>query len=208
MSAAISQSPAHQWFTNNLPEIQSRSRACLSRLPHNYREEAMAEVMGAVFKAGVHAQRNGVLAKITPYHAVVYAVKQFRQGRRMAGYTTTDVLSEATQAKGRCKVVSLSSLDPDELENGRPVTLAETLADQRQDCNPYEQVRQNLDYPGILRQERVSRKARKVFKALTKDRSTGQGLRLAMDLKVSPGRICQLKEELAKVLAKHDYATV
>jgi hypothetical protein len=202
MSAAISQSPAHAWFMENLPEIQSRSRACLSRLPRHQREEAMAEVVGSVFKASVHAERNGVLARITPFHAVVYAVKHYRQGRRMAGYSSTDVMSEATQIKGRCKVVSLSSVS----ETGdSPLTLSETLADRRQDNNPFEQVRKNLDYPAILRKEKVSRKARKIFSLVAADRSLGQGERIATALRMSPGRVCQLKTQLAEALAKYDY---
>jgi hypothetical protein len=204
MSAAISQSPAHTWFMQHLPEIQSRSRACVSRLPRHQRDDAMAEVVGSVFKASVHAERNGVLARITPFHAVVYAVKHYRQGRRMAGYSSTDVMAEATQIKGRCKVVSLASV-PEESKDGS-MTLAETLADRRQDNSPFEQVRQNMDYPSILRKERVSRKARKIFGLVATDRSTGQGERIAMALRMSPGRVCQLKSQLAEALAKHDYA--
>jgi hypothetical protein len=205
MSAAISQSPAHTWFMQNLPEIQSRSRACLSRLPGHQREEALAEVTAAIFKASVSAERNGVLARITPFHAVVYAVKHYRQGRRLAGYSSTDVMSDATQIKGRCKVVSLESAAPRESGDRHSLTLAETLADRRQDNSPFEQVRQNMDYPSILRNERVSRKARKVFMVLTQDRTLGHGQRMACELKVTPGRVTQLKGELAEALARHDY---
>ena len=208
MSAAVTQLSAHNWFMQNLPEIQSRSNACLSRLSGERREDAQAEIIGAAFKATVHAERNGVLGNITAFHVVTNALKQCRQGRRMAGYTTTDVMSEATQLKGRCKVLSLSEPTARKSGERQCLPLSETLADRRQDNNPLEQVRRNLDYPEILRQEHVSPKARKVFKSLTRDRTTGHGLRLAHELMVSPGRITQLKGELAEALRRHDYTTV
>ena len=196
---------AHSWFSKNLPEIQSRSRACLSHLRPEQREEAMSEVLGVVFKTCVNAHKRGVLGRVTPFHAVVFTVKQYRAGRRMAGYSSTDVTSEATQIKGRSKVVSLSSVVDQDQETGCWLPLAKVLADRRQDNNPYEHVRQNLDYPSILRTERVSRKARKVFRMLAEVRGPGAGLMIAHDLKVSPGRVCQLKYELADALSRHDY---
>ena len=201
----ISSSPAHCWFSQNLSEIESRSRACLSRLQPEQREEAMAEVLGAVFHASVNAQKRGVLARITPFHAVVFAVKRYRTGRRMAGSSITDVMAEGTQLRGRSKVVSLSAITEHDAETGRPLPLSEVLADRRQDNNPLEQVRRNLDYPGILRKERISRKAREVFHLLSEVRGPGAGLVMAQELKVSPGRVCQLKSELAVALARHDY---
>jgi len=201
----VSSSPAQSWFTRNLPEIQSRSRACLSRVRPDQRDDALAEVMGVVYKTSVNAQKRGVLAKITPFHAVDFAVRQYRQGRRMGGYSSTDVTSEATQRLGRSRVVSLSDLLPRDRETGHPMAISEVLADRRRNNSPYEQARQNMDYPGILRQERVSRKARKVFKLLTQVRGQGAGLVMAHTLRLSPGRICQLKDQLATALAKHGY---
>src|ERR1035438_690174 len=84
MSAALLSSPAHAWFMNNLAEIQSRSRVRLKHLSGDRQEEALAEVVGAVFKASVHAHRRGVLDRITPFHAVNYAVRQFRVGPPLA----------------------------------------------------------------------------------------------------------------------------
>src|ERR1035438_9190683 len=114
MEAAMSEalnlpSPAHTWFMNNLAEIQSRSHARLKYLSGDRKDKALAEVVGAVFKASIHAQRRGVLDRITPFHAVNYAVRQFRVGRRLAGTSTTDILSEAAYLMGRCKVISLST---------------------------------------------------------------------------------------------------
>ena len=203
--SSVSRSPAHVWFSQNLPEIQSRARACLSHLLPEQRAEASAEILGSIFKTCVSAQNRGTLHNITPFHAVVYAVKHYRAGRRMAGYSSTDVMSEATQLKGRSKVVSLDSITEHDLETGRPLPLSEVLADRRQDNNPSEHVRQNLDYPVILRTERVSRKARKVFRLLSEVRGQGAGLFIAHELKVSEGRVTQLKDQLGDALARHDY---
>ena len=98
---AVQVSPAHDWFMNNLSEIQHRSRAGFSRLHAEEREEAMAEVIGTVFQAGVNAAKRGVLHRITPRLAVIFAMRHYRQGRRLAGYSSTDVSSPATQIKGR-----------------------------------------------------------------------------------------------------------
>src|SRR5438552_2962720 len=98
--SAVFQSPAHIWFLSNYEEIQSRTRACFSFLRVTDREEAVAEVIAVVFKASVLAANKGVLHRVTPYHAVRFAVLQYREGRRMAGYSSTDVMNEATTIKG------------------------------------------------------------------------------------------------------------
>jgi hypothetical protein len=85
------------------------------------------------------------------------------------------------------------------------LTLAETLADRHADQQPFEQARVNIDYPAIFRQERVSKKARQVFRMLSAVRGYGNGLEIAAALKISPGRVCQLKDELARALEKHGY---
>ena len=84
---AASTSEAHDWFIRNLAEIQSRSHACFARLNPDLREEAVAEVMANVYQASASAARRGVLAKITPYHAVVYATKHFRTTRLLLAMT-------------------------------------------------------------------------------------------------------------------------
>ena len=203
--SVVSRSPAHVWFAQNMPEIQSRARACLSHMRPEQREEATAEILGAVFKTSVNAAKRGMLGNITPFHAVVFALKQYRAGRRLAGTSSTDVLAESTQIKGRVKVVSLESIAEHDKETGRPLPLSEVLADRRQDNNPYEHARQDLDYPAILRTERVSRKARKVFRLLCEVRGQGAGLVIAHELRVSEGRVTQLKDQLADALARHDY---
>jgi hypothetical protein len=207
--SAVVESPAHAWFLGHLPEIRSRCRAALTRLRAESREEATAEVTAAVFKAAVHAARNGTLGRVTPYHAVAFAVRQFRQGRRVAGYSSTDVTSEAAQAKGRAKVSALPAGDG--RDAGAPAgacrgSLSDELADRRRHADPYEQARQNLDYPQILERERVSAKAKALFGMLSAARGRGRGMQIARALNVSEGRVSQLKQQLAEALTKHEYA--
>ena len=206
---SVVESPAHIWFLNHLPEIRSRGHACLSRLRGDAYDEAMSEVVGSVFKGAVYAARSGNLERVTPYHAVRFAVKQFRQGRRLAGYSSTDVTAEAAQLKGRATVLPLPGADATHGSNrkvSRAASLSEELADRRQHFNPFEQARQNLDYACILKQEHINKKARKVFRLLSAVRGLGQGREIAKVLGISPARVCQLKQQLADALAKHDYA--
>ena len=192
---------AHDWFLNNLDEIRSRAGACLGRLRPEHREEAVAEVVAAVFCAAVRAARRGVLERVTPFHAVDYAVRQYWQGRRVAGTSSTDVVADATTAKRRVRVVSLESPDAEADAANANVTLAETLADRRVHDMPLEKVRQNLDYDYILRAEKVAAKARRLFSLLSAVRGKGCGNRIAQALNVSPGRVSQLKVLLARALA-------
>ena len=200
-NTAASTSPAHDWFMQNLTEIQSRSRAVFARLTPERREDAVSEVMAHVFQASESAARRGVLAKITPYHAVVFAAKHYRKGRRIAGYSSTDVSSEATKIKGRVHIVSIESAD--EHDTGHSV--AEMLADNRMDQRPLEQVRVNFDYKAIFRREKVSRKAREVFRLMSATRGYGANQDIAAELGVTPGRVSQIKAELARALEKYGY---
>lgn len=202
---AIPSTPVQNWFIRHLPEIESRSRACFCHLRPEQRDEALAEVFGVVYKTCVNAQKRGVLAKITPYFAVVYAVRQYRAGRRMGGTSSTDVMAETAQVKGRAKVVSLNSIVECDSQTGRPMPLSEVLADRRQDNSPLENVRKNHDYHVILRKERVSRQARTVFRLLAEVRGQGACQVIAHELKVSPGRISHIKSELAEALERNDY---
>jgi hypothetical protein len=82
--------------------------------------------------------------------------------------------------------------------------LSEVLADRRVK-NPLEACRQDLDYPGILRQQHASRPARRVFAYLAQTHGSRRQTELARELEVSPPRIVQLKHRLVDCLAGEDY---
>lgn len=198
------ESSAHRWFAVHRIEIESRIKACFCRINDNELEEATAEVLANVYKAIDSAARRGVLGNVTPYHLVVYAVKHFWQGRRMAGYSTTDVMSEATRRRGRVTVMSMSSPIGHNSDEDTP-TLAEVLADRGDDADPFEATRRNRDYGDIFDNEGISMKARRTFDMLSADRGLGCGMRIARALGVSSGRVTQLKDELAAALGRHGY---
>ena len=197
-------SAANDWFMQNLAEIQSRSRAVFARLTPERREDAIAEVMANVYQASESAARRGVLARITPFYCVTFAAKHYRKGRRIAGYSSTDATSEATRVKGRAHVVSIESAD----QHDSSLSVAETLADKHIDQRPLEQVRVNLDYQTIFRREKVSKKAREVFRLMSATRGRGANTEIAAELHVTPGRVSQIKAELARALEKYGYGPV
>jgi hypothetical protein len=105
----------------------------------------------------------------------------------VAGTSSKDVTSAAKAAKRRVRVVSLETPDSEGDAGKITVSLAETLADRRVHELPFEKARQNLDYPYILRAERVGDKARKLSSLLLEIRGKGCGNRIAQALKVRPG---------------------
>lgn len=195
---------AHQWFNDNLPEISIRARGVFFYLRDDDRDEAIAEAVAYAYTAIDSAARRGTLHNLTPFHLVNFAAKHFRQGRRVAGYSSTDVMGEATRRRGRVSVVSMSSPIARGDEEDAP-TLAEVLADRGDDADPFEATRRNRDYGDIFDNEAISVKARRAFDMLSADRGLGCGMRIAKALGVSSGRVTQLKDELAAALGRHGY---
>lgn len=199
--AAQASTEANAWLTQHHEELCSRAGASFARLDPGRREEAVAEVIALVADSAHRAAERGTLARITAYHAVTYASRQVRCGRRATGTSSTDVLAEATQRKRDIRVLSLDA----ELDVQDPsFCLRETLAG-RDSEDPGEVVRRCHDYPFMLNQKSVSAKARATFRFLAETHGEGKQADLAMELRVTPGRIVQLKRELEQALAAHGY---
>ena len=194
---------ANAWLLTHRHEIESRARANFSRLDRERRDEAVAEVMAVTLAAALGAARRGRLCKLTPFWCVIFASRQWRQGRRFAGYSSTCAMSEASRIKHGFKVVSLEAID-EEADHEAYISLDESLADRNAE-DPFDIVRRREDYPAIMDLEGVSPKARRTFMFLAENQGGSRQLDLAAELKVSPGRITQLKGELAAALAKYDY---
>jgi len=194
---------ANSWLLTNQVELESRAKANLAMLGRERRDEAVAEVIAMAFAWAVSAARRGVLHKLTPFWCVIFASRQWRQGRRFAGYSSTCVMSEAAKIKRGIKVTSLEAID-EGADHEAYISLDESLADRNAE-DPFDIVRRNEDYPGIMDMEGVSPKARRTFMFLAENQGGSRQLDLAAELKVSPGRITQLKGELAAALAKYDY---
>jgi hypothetical protein len=194
---------ANAWLLTHRDELESRARANFSRLDRERRDEAVAEVMAVTLAAALSAARRGRLYNLTPFWCVIFASRQWRQGRRFAGYSSNCVMSEASRIKHGIKVGSLEALD-EGAGHEAYISLDESLADRNAE-DPFDVVRRSEDFPAIMDMEGVSPKARRTLMFLAENQGGSRQLDLAAELMVSPGRITQLKGELAAALAKHDY---
>jgi hypothetical protein len=198
-------SSGHDWFERHLPELASRCRAFMRRVPSHDREEAQAETLGSIFQYVLRAAERGKLSALTPFTLVSFFGRGVCEGRRMTGTSTKDLLSEACHRHHGLRVVSLD--DPHvKLGSCSPggVQFSEALVDPKAD-RPLENVRRDIDYPEILEREGASPKARRVFEFLCETAGAGKQKHLARELGVSEPRVCQLKGELADMLSAHGY---
>lgn len=192
---------ARKWFDERHVELLSRAQATFRQLHADHREEAVAEVLATIFSWACRAAGRGRLDKLTAFWAVTFAARQYRQGRRLAGYTSSCVMSEAARAKRGLRVVSLD--EPlGTSRDGREMSRLGSLADVGEE-DPAEAARRRHDYPAMLRE--VSDKAAGTFKFLAESHGAGLQTELAAALMVSPGRITQLKAELADAFAHEGY---
>ena len=203
-STQLTPSAGHVWFEQHLPELTSRCQLFVQRLPRAEREEAVAEILGQIFSYTVRAADRGKLHLLTPFTLVSFFGRAYCQGRRLGGSSTTDVLSEQTRYRRGLRVVSLErSFAPRPLGKCR-LPLSQVLASRRTD-QPLENCRRDFDYPEILDRQQANAKARRVFDFLASTHGAGQQIELARELRVSPPRIVQIKQQLAECLAAEGY---
>jgi hypothetical protein len=194
---------ANAWMITHHAELRSRAHAKFRHLDPERREDAVAEVLAMALVWAHAAARRGTLHRLTPFWAVVFAARQWRTGRRCAGSSSTCVLSDAARIKHGLTIISLEALDED-ADDDILVKFKESLADRDAE-DPFEVVRRAADYPAIFEMKEMSPKARRTFAFLAETKSEGRQLVLAAELKVSPGRITQLKGELGAALKRHGY---
>jgi len=192
---------AREWFTAHHDELRSRAHCTFRHLGADRREEAEAEVLGTSYVWACRAAERGRLDHLTAYWCIAFAARQFRQGRRMAGYSSSCVMSEAARVRHGVVVRSLD--EPlDNSGDGRELTRLGGLADLSEE-DPAKVARRRHDFPAILKG--VSDKAARTFKFLAESHGAGPQTELATALMVSPGRITQLKGELATAFAAEGY---
>jgi hypothetical protein len=198
-------SPAHVWFSQHLSELRSRAKVFAAQLGRNERDEAVAEIVAQTWKFVLSAARRGKLARLTPFTLVQFFGRAYVAGRRLTGTRSGDVLSVAAQRKHRLHIVSLDEVRPVcTCDRVRRLPLSDVLADGRADPPP-ECCRRNTYYPEILQRQRANQKARRVFAFLAATHGSGRGVDMARQLRVTPPRIVQLKQQLARCLAAEDY---
>ena len=196
---------SQNWFHQHFTELMSRCEGYFHFLPDVEQEEAVAETLAGIVQYVIRAAGREKLQRLTPYTLVLFFGRLCRAGRRMAGFRSTDAMSEVAQRRGHHKVHSLVEPVPIPTNTGRRVApLREVLADSRED-SPFENARRNLDYPAIVTEKNVGTKGRRVFQFLCETHGAGSHKELARELGVTAGRVSQIKNELAVCLARHGY---
>ena len=207
--SALAEPLTHQdiFEQSYLPQIQQRSLRHFSYLDSDAQAEAVQDCIGQAWMMYVSATARGKASATsskglaTPCSLTLYANRLFDSGRRFAGTSSTDAMADGTRVAGRAVVASLDAYaaDPDGYD------LADVLADRRLDNRPLERVRVDHDYRFIIKNSSLSPRANQVWRHLLKDWGPGHVTRIAKRLKVSPGRVCQAKTELAGALESWDY---
>ena len=168
-----------------LPSIRRQAEHAFRRLNEEHREEAVADVVANTFAA---YRRLVVLGKEDVAYATAltrFAVAQYRSGRRVGSrQKSRDVLSPARRRFEGNEVVSLESL------YGEQAGFVSALIDHRQTSIP-DQAAFRIDFNTWLR--RLRPRDRRLVKFLTLGNSPSEA---ADELRVSRGRISQLRDEL------------
>jgi hypothetical protein len=186
-----------------LPRLTAVLTRCSPRRDPAFREEWLAEGIALAYQIWLSAQRRR--RKFSLCSLARFASLSVGSGRKLAGYKSSDVLSSGSDRRGNHRIHSLEEHRPVRTsQKGRPDRLSDVLADSRED-SPLENARRDLDYPAILDRESVSPKGRRVFAFLAENHGAGSQKELARELKISPTRVCQIKQQLAGCLAKHGY---
>jgi len=186
---------AAQTFESLLPEIQSRSKALLSALDPETRQDAQQELLVSCWLMHCSAVRRGRESLPTAYTLVMYSNRNYHSGRRIAGSSQTDALGEMTRRSGRSQALTF-----DLVVDGEQFTLADVLPDRRTWQNPYQAARAAHDWRLIA--DRCQPQERRVLGLLQEGRCTNE---IAKLLKLSAGRVSQVKASLRDRVSEAGY---
>jgi hypothetical protein len=176
----------HAGFMALLPAILRHVRFAFRRLECERREEAVQEALANVLVAYVRLHELGKTELAYASPLARYAVRQVCGGRQVAcPLNSNEVLSPYAQRKQGFTVSRL--LRPDETDGSWKEILVEDPT-----CTPAELAASRLDFGDWLR--RLPRKKRQVASTLAAGETTCGA---AQKFKVTPGRISQLRRELA-----------
>lgn len=176
----------HAGFLKLLPSICDRLRFALRKLPPDERAEAMAECVANVTLAYAKLHEQGKRDVAYASSLAIYAVKQFFAGRRVGSpLNADDITSSYAQRQRGFRVRSLDRRVP----NGewREVVVEDGRA------SPAEVAGSRIDVEEWL--DELPRFKRGVAETL----GTGETTKAAANrFDVTPGRISQLRKELAE----------
>jgi hypothetical protein len=184
---AVKSKPAwHAGFMALLPDIRRQVRFAFRRLEAERREDAVQEAIANALVAYVRLYKLGKtdVAYATPL--ATYAVKQVCDGRQVGcRLNSYDVLSPYAQRKQRFMVTRLDCV------NETDDTWKEILVEDPS-CTPADLAASRIDFHAWLR--RLPWQKRRIASTLAAGETTGA---TAKKLRVTPGRVSQIRRELS-----------
>ena len=174
----------HSGFLNLLPAIRHHTLRCFRHLDRAARDEAVQE---CIANATVAYARLAALGKESIAYAsplANYAVKQFRDGRRVTGQNGRDVLSEFCQKHKGVVVQRLDHFD------AQDEAWQELVVEDRH-ATPADVAATKIDFQAWLRT--LPSRERRLALKLAAGETTGGVAKL---FQITAGRVSQLRREL------------
>lgn len=173
-------------FLALLPKIENTARFLCLRLNPEAREEAIAEVIANAFVAFTRLMQQNRANVATAGSLARFGVRQFFAGRRVGGRLNGhDILSPYACRKHRLQLERLEQQD--ERGNWQEVLVEDRTA------TPADLAASRIDVANWL--EQLPGRIRSIALMLADGYSTGE---VATRFRLSPGRVSQLRRELAE----------
>jgi len=174
-------------FLDLVPAIRTYAAYAFRKLPQDFREEAVAEVIARTCVAFARLAERDLLAKAYPTVLARFAVAQYADGRRTGTTTNTrDLTSPATAKKHGIRVDSLHRFQTEKRE-WKELVVEDSTA------GPAEVAAFRIDFETWL--EGLPSSKRKLVNQLV-DGSTPSEVAAKQNL--SRGRVSQIRNELAQ----------
>lgn len=178
---------AHDQFVSMLPQIRRKAAIAFHEFDPEAREDAIEEIIANCFVAFAQLVGQGRAELAYPTPLADYAIKQFRDGRRVGGQLSVrDVMSRHPQRMKGFRVVSLDVKD-----DGEDEVRAALVEDKT--AGPAETAAARIDVAQWFRL--LSSRQRRIAKRLAVGETTKQ---TARRFRVSTARISQLRQELRR----------
>jgi hypothetical protein len=152
------------------------------------------EISCQAWKESLRLIERNRTGAVTAGSMVRFAAHNYCAGRRLTGFTVQDALSPAARAAKRTRILLLEAGDD-------PGQVRHFFIDRRRENNPFEAARRNLDWEAI--RGACNRGQEQVLSLLAEGYSQNE---IASALKRTPGRISQIKCELAERIREFGYS--
>ncbi len=173
-------------FLEMMPTIEKLACFAFRDLGEEKKEEATSEVVANAMCAFRRLHERGQVQRVFASALARFAIKQLHDGRRVGTpQCSRDVFSRRAQTKAGFGVRSLS--DP----NPRGGDWTECLIDERR-TPVADQAAFRIDFPAWLTHQ--SKRDQRIVEKLSQRYTTSE---VANEFQISPGRVSQLRSELA-----------